>query len=242
MQSGLYIALAGQRVIQTQLQVVANNVANINTTGFRAETVSFDSLVSLAEPDGLNFPVQAGITPSLAQGTLTQTGSPLDMAIAGDGWFAIATPAGTAYTRDGRMVIDTFGELRTVAGHAVLDSAQAPIVVNPNGGAIDISPEGRITQDGRTVGDIGVFELPADAFERRYENAAFVSETEAVAVVLGGESQVRQGFIERSNVNATGEMANLITITRIFESLQSTIADAESALQRAIREIGSNQG
>ena len=99
MESSLYVATAAQRVLQKQLVTVANNVANSTTVGFRAENVNFDSLVSKTSSEPVHFPAVGGLYASTVQGTLIETGNPLDVALSGDGMFAIMTPAGVAYTR-----------------------------------------------------------------------------------------------------------------------------------------------
>lgn len=242
MQSSIYIALAAQRVMQHQLDTIANNVANMNTVGFRAESIKFDTLVNSAEADGINFPTVGKITPSPTQGTLDRTGNPLDISLSGPGWFAIETPQGTAYTRDGRLKIDTFGELRSVDNYPVLDAGQAPIVLNPDGGDIEITEDGRIRQNNRIVGNIGVFELSEDQISSRFENSAFFTKSEPVPIAPGGATKVSQGFVETSNVDPLAQMAHLITVQRYFESLNAAVKDSEDSIDRTVREIGEPQG
>lgn len=242
MQSAMYVALSGQQVLQRQLEIVANNVANMNSAGFRAETVRFDSLLSTSEPDLVHFANIGETSPSQAQGTLTNTGNSLDVALSGPGWFAIETPSGVAYTRDGRLEMDPFGEIRSVAGHAVLDASQAPILANPNGGPLEITPDGQIRQDGAALGNIGVFELPEGSITARFENTAFFANVEGLPIAPGNTTKVLQGFSESSNVNGVEEIANLMAITRTFESLTSTLRDAENALNQAVRELGNSNG
>lgn len=242
MQSSIYVALSAQRVLQLQLETVAHNVANMNTVGYRAEAVNFDSLISTAEPDGVTFPTVGQTQPSSLQGTLERTGNPLDIAINGPGWFAIETPAGIAYTRDGRMQIDAFGELRTLTGHPMLDSAQAPILVNPNGGPIEISIDGQVTQDGVQVSSVGVFEVDDGNLVTRYENSAFLADVEAIPVAPGNASKLAQGYIESSNVDPISQMAHLISINRTFANLNSSLSESEKAMARSIRELAPADG
>ena len=242
MQSSIYVALAAQRVLQHQIDTIANNVANMNTVGFRAESINFNSLVSNAEPDGVQFPVVGKTTPSSVPGTLEATGNSLDIALSGPGWFAIETPQGVAYTRDGRLSIDSFGELRSVGDYPILDAAQAPILVNPDGGEIEITPDGRVRQNDRIVGNIGVFDVPENAVQSRFENSAFFSSVEALPIAPGDRTTITQGFVENSNVDPIGQLANMITVQRYFESLNASIKDSEESLDRSIREIGEPQG
>ena len=217
MQSSIFVSTAAQRVAQTQLVTIANNIANTNTVGFRAESVDFKSVISRAGNEPVHFPTVSKIHSSDTQGTLTETGNPFDVALSGKGWFAIQTPAGTAYTRDGRMVMSPFGELRSVNGHAMLDAGNAPIQLNPNGAKPEITSDGRIFQDGLQIANIGVFELDQSNFTSRYENSSFLSKIPGVPIVAGGTTSVVQGRTEASNVNPMHELAKMIAVTRSFE-------------------------
>jgi flagellar basal-body rod protein FlgF len=241
MQSSIYVALAAQQVMQRQLDTIANNVANMNTVGFRAESVNFDSLVSMNEADGVTFPVVGHPAPSMEQGTLERTGNSLDIALSGPGWFAIETPQGVAYTRDGRLTIDPYGEVRSVDNYPVLDASQAPIIVNPDGGELEITKDGQVRQNGQLIGNVGVFELPQNAVASRFENAAFFASAEALPIAPGNATKITQGFVENSNVDPIAQMANLITVQRYFESLNATIKDSEDALNQSVHDIGEPQ-
>ena len=240
MQSSIFVSTAAQRVAQTQLVTIANNIANANTVGFRAESVDFKSLVSRAGDEPVHFPTVSKIHSSNSQGTLIETGNPLDLALSGEGWFALQTPAGTAYTRDGRMVMSPFGELRSVNGHPILDAGNAPIQLNPNGSKPEITPDGRIFQDGLQIANIGVFELDQSNFSGRYENSSYISRIPGVPIVAGGTTSVIQGRTESSNVNPMQELAKLISVTRSFEQAASTIEKADQTIGSAIRTLGSN--
>jgi flagellar basal-body rod protein FlgF len=237
MQSGLYIALAGQRTLQSQLEVVANNVANSTTPGFKAEGVSFRSLMSTAEEDMLTFPVAGKNHTDFRAGALQPTGNDFDMALNGEGWFAIQTPGGIAYTRDGRMTPNADGELRGTSGHPILDSSGSPVVVNPSGGPIRITPDGRVEQDGVLRGNIGVFTIDEANFTSRYENSGFYARTEAEPLVPGAGTRIAQGFVEASNVDPVMETARLMQVMTMFQSISAALKDAESAVSRSVRDM-----
>lgn len=241
MQSSIFVSTAAQRVAQTQLATIANNIANANTVGFRAESVDFKALISNSGKEPVHFPTVAKIHSSDTQGTLQETGNPFDVALSGDGWFSIQTPAGVAYTRDGRMVMSPFGELQSVNGHAMLDAGGAPIQLNPNGPSPEISPDGRIFQDGLQVANIGVYELDQSNFSSRYENSSFLSKTPGVPIVAGGATSIQQGYTEASNVNPMHELAKMIAVTRSFEQSASTIQKADQTIGSAIRTLSGNQ-
>ena len=236
MDNSINVVTAAQRVLQQQMVVIANNIANATTVGFRAENVEFHTLVSSPGIERVNFPTTAKLHPSGENGSLQNTGNPLDIALAGDGWFAIATPSGTAYTRDGRMQINAFGELQTIEGHAILDASNAPLLIPTNSGPPKIHNDGRIEVNGNQVGNIGVFEVNEKDMQSRFGNSSFFANTPGIPIGIGANIKIQQGFLEGSNVNAMREMANLITVSRSFESAASMIEGADSAISKSISE------
>jgi len=242
MQSSLYVSTAAQSVLQKQLITVANNIANSNTVGFRAEGVDFKSLISNTGSNPVHFPTLTKIHASTEQGTLKETENPLDIAVSGPGWLAIQTPSGVAYTKDGRMKINEFGELQSIVGYSILDAGEAPIQLDPSGGTLTITPDGRILQNKKPVANVGVFDADPQNFISRFENASFLSSVRAGPIALGGSTTISQGYLESSNVNPMRELANLITITRSFEHAAATIEKADSAISTSIRELGNTRG
>lgn len=237
MESAFYVATAAQKVLQRQLDTVAHNIANSTTVGFRAENVSFDTVLSTAGDQSVNFPVEAGMHPSTAQGTLQQTGNPLDIALSGEGWFAIETPQGVAYTRDGRLSISQFGELQSIEGYPVLDASAAPIQLDTRSGPPTVYPDGRLEVNGRIVGNIGVFEMPPENLTVRFGNSGFLAAGEALPLSPEAGTTVNQGFIEGSNVNPMLELANMIAISRNFESASSIVQRADDSVAKSVREL-----
>lgn len=238
MESSLYVAAAAQRNIQKQLTVVANNIANMNTAGFRSENVDFKNLVSRTAKEDVHFPTIAKLYPAMEQGALIQTDNPLDVAISGDGWFAISTGSGTAYTRDGRFQVTSFGELQTLEGFPVLDAGEAPIQLDTRSGSPNILQDGRIVSNGQTVGNLGVYDVPIENFFSRHSNSAFFSSVPGEPTALGDSNILNQGFIENSNVNPIKELANLITITKSFENATALIERVDQTLSKSISELG----
>lgn len=238
MEASLYMATAAQRIMDRQLEVVANNIANSNTVGYRAESVRFSQLVSTITPDNLNFPTLGALYTSQEQGTTTQTGNPLDAAIVGKGFFAIQTDSGVAYTRDGRLKVSTFGELTSIEGYPVLDAGGAPILLpNPNA-TPEIHSDGRIEANGRVVGNIGVFDLTNDDIASRIGNSGFLAKAQPPAIAPGTGTKIQQGFLESSNVVAIRELANLIEITKSFDSAVKVIEEADSTISKSVSELG----
>ncbi len=125
MQTGLYVTVAAQRAMQKRLDTIAHNVANASTAGFRAEEVKFETLYSVGGTDPISFATAGATYLSRAAGETVATGNQLDVAVEGDGWLSVSTPAGPVYTRDGRMTMTTTGDLRSLTGYPVLDSGGA---------------------------------------------------------------------------------------------------------------------
>jgi hypothetical protein len=130
MQNGLYVAVSAQVALQRRLETIANNIANMNTVGYRATGVSFEAEMAKAGETTLHFVSSGSDYLSQRPGGLIKTDNPLDFAIQGQGWFGIETPSGIAYTRDGRARIDESGTLRTLTGDSILDAGGAPLLVD----------------------------------------------------------------------------------------------------------------
>lgn len=224
--------------MQRRLETIANNVANINTAGFRADAVKFESLLSRAAASPTAFATTGENYISRQGGAVARTDSPLDLAVIGTGWLAFSSPTGTVYTRDGRMQINSDGELQTVTGRPILDSGGGTIILDPNGGPITVLTDGSISQDGNQMGSVGLFNIPADAKLSRYENSGVIPDRAAQPVIDFVNAGIRQGHVESSNVNPVVEMTKLITATRMFESASTLIDSSESTLQNAVRTLG----
>lgn len=238
MQAGLYVALSAQLALQKRIDTVAGNVANSGTAGFRAEEVKFETLLMQAGRDQIAFTSPGDTYLSRQAGELVQTGNPLDTAIRGDGWIAIATPSGTAYTRDGRMRMLESGELQTLSGYPILDAGGAPLLLDPTAGPPRIAADGMISQGSRQMGAIGLFRIPESAKLMRAGESAVIADIPAEPVLDFVKDGVVQGFMERSNVNPVLEMARLIQLTRAFESVSAVLNESESSLQSAIKNLG----
>lgn len=237
MDSSIYVSTAAQRSLGRQLEIIANNIANSTTVGYRSEKIDFSSIVARSGGTETHFPNIAGLYANPADGSRLETGNPLDVAITGDGWFGIMTPAGAAYTRDGRFEISPNGDLLTTEGNAVLDSGGAPISIGNVTDPISVSDDGRITVNGKAVAEIGLFALESADVSKRYGNSSFMSAGTPQSVAPGDGVSLHQGFIENSNVNMMREMANLITVTRLFEGVSTAIEKADKTMGQAINEL-----
>lgn len=245
MQSGLYVSLSSQIALERRLTTIADNMANVNTTGFRATDVKFDEVLSNTRNDinaKVAFVSQGNDYLSTRQGELQNTGNSTDFAVKGDAWFQIQTPAGNVLTRDGRFTLTETGALVSSRGYPVLDAGGAPIQINREGGPMAVGLDGNILQDGKQVASIGLFSADISQGFVRYENSGVIPATGAQPVVDRSDIGVVQGYLEQSNVNGISEMTQLIQVNRAFESISSLMKDSESSLSEAIKTLGGSRG
>ena len=239
MQNGLYVSLSAQVALERRLETIADNVANMNTVGYRATGVSFESLMAKAGDARLGYVSNGSDFISRRLGGLIKTDNTLDFAVQG-GWFGIQTPQGPAYTRDGRVQIDESGTLRTMSGDPLLDAGGAPILVDSAAGPLNVSADGMITQNGRQVGAIGLFAIDPTANLKRAENSSVVPDKPATPVLDFTRDGVVQGAVEGSNVDPVREMTRLIQVTRAFDGVAAETSQSETSLQDAIKALGAS--
>lgn len=238
MQTGLYVALSSQIALERRINTLADNVANASTAGFRGTQVKFDQVLASTGSAKTAFVSSGQEYLDTNAGGISQTGNALDVAIKGDAWFQIETPAGAALTRDGRFTMATDGSLVSSMGFPVLDVGGAPIQLNATGGDIQIGADGMIRQAGQQVAQIGLFEADLSRGFSRVTNSGIIPAVAPEAVVDRMDVAVMQGYTEESNVNPIQEMSQLINIQRAFESVASLMRDSESTLSEAIKTLG----
>jgi flagellar basal-body rod protein FlgF len=237
MQSNIYVALSGQMALQRRLDTLANNVANVNTVGFRGEEMSFEELLSKSGKAETSYVSKGKNHISTKSGEYTQTGNPLDVAVRGNAWLAIQTPTGVAYTRDGRMTMNSEGMLTTLEGYPVLDAGGTPVQLNPNDPPPTINKAGTIEQSGNNLGALGLYTMPQNANLERAEGVSVRPDIPAVAELDFLHNGVQQGFIEKSNVDPMLEMTHLITLQRNFQAVSTMLGDTESQLGDALKTL-----
>lgn len=238
MGSGLYVSLSAQLAADKRLTTIANNVANLNTAGYRAEEVRFEEMVSSAGGRDVSFTSTGETYTSRKSGPINPTGNPLDIAVEGKGWFAVRDGGTVAYTRDGRMSMSPEGELRTLSGRPILDAGGAPLIIDPTGGQVRIGTDGSIAQNGRPIGRVGLYLIPDDAKLTRLDGALVVPDQPGTLVQDFTRNVVRQGFVEGANVDAVTEMTRLIALQRAFEMAASAVSQTEDSTSETIRELG----
>jgi flagellar basal-body rod protein FlgF len=238
MQSSLSVGLSAQIALQNRRDTVANNIANMQTPGFRGDAIDFHALVASAGGQQIAFADAGHSYISTAPGEMTRTGNPLDIAIQGGGWLALSTPQGVAFTRDGRMQMDANGNLRSVNGYPLLDAGKAPITVDPSAGPISVAQDGMITQAGQQIGAIGLFRLPPSAQLSRFDNSAVRANVAAEPILDFTGNGVVQGFLEKSNVDPAQQLVQLMEVSRAFESVSNVDQDTANSLKDAIKTLG----
>lgn len=260
---GIYAAASGMIADQSRLDVLSNNLANASTSGFKKDTAigknfhdilvdrvgdrtkdgEFASPVPIGRLGLGSFILQTGTR--LSSGSLRHTGSMLDVAIMGDGFFTVQTPQGIRYTRQGSFVQDAEGRLSTPEGHLVLVDGQP---IGEKGMRLEISDEGDVLQDGISLGKLDVATSAEIGNMRKEGSVLWVRANieDAVQLVVPqrdagdprGPFQLRSGFLESSNVEPVLEMVDLITTMRSYESNQKAIHTQDETLGKTVNEVG----
>lgn len=241
----MYLAAAGALVQQLRLEVLANNVANISTIGYKGERSVFQ-IPEEREPLTFETPIDGiqSLSPyappfstviDFSQGAIRQTGNSLDVAINGSGFFSIQTPDGIQYTRQGNFTLNSEGVLITPDGHPVLGEGGE---INLEEGIVEIDLQGSVLVDGDEVGRLQVTDFTNPETLKKAGNGRFVGSDTSV---LGGRpenSTLSQGFIETANVNPVRAMTEMIETSRAFEAYQKVIQSADEATSKSINDVG----
>lgn len=232
-----YTSLTRLSGLMREMSVVANNIANISTTGFRSEGLVFAEHIAPTGPrdPSLSMGTAMGRSISAQQGALEQTGSEFDLAIEGEGFFLIDTPEGEALSRAGAFIRNDAGELVTPEGHYLLDAGGAPIFVPPQASAIAVAPDGTISADGQPLTVVGLY-MPNDPLElTRRAGTAFTVES---GVQPAENARVLQGFLEQSNVDPVVQVARMIEVQRAYELGQSFMDAEDNRIRDFLRTAG----
>lgn len=238
MQSALYVSLSSQVALERRLTTIAGNIANANTTGFRATEIKFSEVLNGTGKVKTSFVSQGNDFLSTVSGGLKSTGSAFDFAVKGDAWFMVEGPAGPMLTRDGRFTMTTQGELITVNGFPVLDAGGAPIQLDGQAGEPVAAQDGSLSQNGVPVANIGLFTVDLSAGYQRVAGLGVLSKNAPEPVADQPDIGVHQGYIEKSNVNPLSEISELIQVSRAFENSSAMMRDSDKTFRDAIRTLG----
>jgi flagellar basal-body rod protein FlgF len=241
MDSGYYAACAGLAAQTQALELVAHNLANLSTTGYRGQETTFRSLLAgngAVRASALNvavnnFGVLGGSRLDLTSGSLVPTGNPLDVAVSGNGFLAVQSAQGVLYTRDGSFHLTPTGQLVTGQGNAVLGE-QGPVIL-PSGN-VAISSDGTISVDGVLVDKLRLSEFSPETNLTAVGSATY-SAPEGSALAVASTS-VNQGMLESSNVSPTEGVVQLITVQRNTEMLSRALSALDGQLnQIAVQDL-----
>lgn len=249
---GLYTAASGMMLQMARQDVLANNIANVDTAGFKRDDTMCrafpDMLISrLGEVNQDNGqplqPVLLGklgtgavvdsITTDFTRGNLKETDNSTDLALGGDGFFVVQTPQGQRFTRDGQFKINDQKILTTNDGYPVLDRNNQPVTIT---GDFKVDQQGNVTIGGNVAATLNIVNFADMQTLQKTGDNLMISSARPVAAT---DPQVKQGYIEDSNVNAVKEMVDLISVVRSYESLQKMVQAEDETLSTAIDDVAS---
>ncbi len=242
MENTSYVALSRQSALRRQLDVVANNLANMSTNGFKGGRMMFvDHLVKSKGGDNLLTPKIAFVRDiatmtNTSAGPMETTDNPLDVAIQGEGYFVLQTPEGDSFTRNGRFQLDNTGQMVNQAGHAVQAEGGAPFVFAPEDTEITISQDGTVSTNNGELGKLRVVRFDNEQLLQRTSGAQFTTVDENPAQEVESPT-VLQGAVEGSNIVPMQEMATMISVHRAYDSVRNFIEREDERQKAMIRDL-----
>ena len=239
---GLYYSSSAMQYLDEKLDVVANNLANVETTGFKKSGVLFNQHM-VAEQAKIRDQITIDPLPKgeirtyidTAQGGIRQTGNPLNFAIDGDAYFTIQTPDGIAFTRDGNFSHDDEGYITTMDGYPVIGEYNGPIRLF--GADFSVSDSGDIVIDNHVVNRFLMHNFDINDVVPKGQNLYFAKNWQEIDFIEP-DAFIRQGYLETSNVNIVKEMISMIAINRQYQANEKAIRTNDEALNKAVNNIG----
>lgn len=233
MDKGIYVALSGAVLQERRMEVLTDNLANVNTAGYKGQKPLFEA--SLSDEFRIrNFGRLQDVSTDYTQGILQQTGKKLDFALRGDGFFVVETPNGKGYTRDGSFVSGVNGEVLTREGYQVM-GVDGPLKLS----TADVKADGvgRLMSNGAVVGELKLATFK-DLNVLRREGGVYRALPGAKEQPVSPNTQVEQGYIETSNVNAVKAMTTMIEALRSYETHSKMIQSIDDQTRKAVEEVG----
>lgn len=237
------VSLSQQMATNRAMEVIANNLANLSTPAFKRETVDFQQYVTpvpATEAEGggtvdVSFVLDRGVTRDLSDGRLEQTGGMLDVALTGPGYFVVQTPNGDRYTRNGHFQLDEEGHVVTDEGYQVQSDGGA-ITLQPQDGNLHIAQDGTLSSELQLLGKLRVVTF---ADERALKKAGSSLYDAAGQTAQAADAvRVRQGMVERSNVEPVIEIAHMIDVLRAYQASSDLTKSGEDLLKQTIEKLG----
>jgi flagellar basal-body rod protein FlgF/flagellar basal-body rod protein FlgG len=238
MDNTLLVALSRQTTLRRALEVTANNIANINTTGFKADGVVFEEYLTRSARSNqfgngerrTSFVADRATWHDLRQGPTQQTGNPLDIAVGGDGFLAVQTPAGERYTRNGAMQVNAGGQLVTSEGYPVLGDA-GPITFQSQDRGITIASDGSVSVAGGSRGKLRLVEF-ADPTRLEKDGSTSFAAPDGLQPQPATHTRIVQGAVEKSNVEGVVEISRMIEISRTYATI-AQMTQSQSEMRRS---------
>jgi flagellar basal-body rod protein FlgF len=243
MENVLLIALSRQMALRREMDVIANNVANVTTNGFRRRSsdsrefqmpVASEDTFKRGQDRRVSFVVDRGTPLDTSTGTLERTGNPLDAAIAGDAWFVVQTPQGERYTRNGAMMLNAQGQLVNSDGHPLIGE-QGVFAFGSEETNLAIAPDGTVSSSNGSRGRLRLVRFPN---QQVLQNAGANLFTTNVLPEVATDARVQAGFVERSNVRPVVEISRMLEVTRQYQSVAGLIGRADETRRTAIQRLG----
>jgi len=236
MENTIYLGLSKQMTLRTNLDVIANNIANVNTPGFRGQNLLFHEFISdpRGADDELSFVYDEGQYELTDPGSIKETGNPLDVSLVGPGFIGVNAPGGEAYTRAGNFQMAADGTIVTAAGFSVASQNGGNIIVPPNTTEIDIDEQGNVSAEGNVIGQIRIVEFDNVQQLRALGNSTYEADAAPRPAVI---TRMRQGQLENSNVKPVVEMTRMIDTLRTFQSVNNVLQSENERLRTAIRQL-----
>lgn len=214
-----YVGLSSQLALQRRMDMIANNIANVDTTGYKAGNILFsEHIVRKNDDQPLSMVSDYGNYRDFTSGPIQQTGNTLDVALEGNGFLAVQTPDGsTKYTRNGAMHLNNLGQLVGSGGMPYLNAGGQPITIPPTAKEIIIGQDGTISTNEGTLGQMQIVRFDNPLKIKPVGNSLY--ESEETPIPDTKTTKVKQGMLEGSNVNAVMEMTDMIEVMRRYESV-----------------------
>lgn len=236
MENAIYIGLSRQTALRRELSLVANNIANVNTTSFKRELGIYAvAPTNTGSREKLDFVIDHGSSISFEPGSFKVTENDFDIAINGPGFFAVDDGDGVMYTRNGSLSLSPDNQLITRQGDAVLDEDGGPIVIPQDGRKIQISNDGTISLNGEITAKIKLFEFDNTQSLKKKGNSKFETDQEPKTAE---NSQILQGSLETANVTAVKELVRMVDIQRSYESIGKFLEKEAERQKSTVRRLG----
>lgn len=244
MENNLLIGLSRQVALQRQMNVIANNLANMQTSGYKAEKLKFEEMIMPVAKDtdltgndaDLSYVYDVAHIRDFREGDFVPTGNPFDIAINGSGWFAVETPEGERYTRNGHLKIDAEGRLTTPDGHPVLTTSGV-VTIGAEEKDFSVASDGTISTSDGEKGRLRIVRFENEALLEKLGNSLYASPEPGEDAA----ARIAQGVVEKSNVVPISEISRMIEVSRSYINVSNMLEKSSSLRQRAIEELGQVQ-